>query len=158
MFLRILFLIAASMPALAQSAQPADPSSAGQIRSLRQEVDKSFRQHDATKLSALFTTDCHLIAPQVHVDGSEVLERFHKSLFAKRPDVVLTHTPNRIDVNEAWDVASEQGEWIERWTEKDGVTELRGTYLTMWKRENGRWLEFSEMIVPQSCTGGAYCH
>jgi hypothetical protein len=34
-------------------------------------------------------------------------------------------------VNEAWDVASEQGDWIERWTDKDGGTELWGSYLTM---------------------------
>jgi ketosteroid isomerase-like protein len=157
MFLRILFFTIASVSVLAQSVQPAKPSSADQIRSIRQELDKAFAQHDATKLSALFTTDCHFTALKVHIDGSDVLERFHKSLFVKRPDVILTHNASRIDVNEAWDVASEQGEWIERWTEKDGTTELRGTYLTMWKRDNNRWLEFSEMIVPQTCSGGSYC-
>src|SRR3984893_19442012 len=126
-------------------------SSAGQIRSVRQETDKAFQRHDAKQLSALVSSDCRFTAPTVHLDGSEALERFQASLFTRRPDVTFTHHPNRIVVNEAWEVASEQGDWIERWTEKDGVTELRGTYLTMWKRENGRWREFSEMIVPQSC-------
>jgi hypothetical protein len=51
--------------------------------------------------------------------------------------VTLTHQPNRIVVNEGWDLASEQGDWRERWTEKGGVTELRGIYLTMWKRNGG---------------------
>jgi uncharacterized protein (TIGR02246 family) len=157
MFLRIFFFIIASVSVLAQSVQPAKPSSADQIRSLRQELDKTFAQHDATKLSALFTTDCHFTAPKVHTDGSDALERFHKSLFERRPDVILTHDASRVDVNESWDVASEQGEWIERWSEKDGTIELRGTYLTMWKRDNGRWLEFSEIIVPQTCSGGSYC-
>ena len=34
-------------------------------------------------------------------------------------------------INENWDLASEWGDWLERWTYKDGVTEIRGTYLTM---------------------------
>lgn len=72
--------------------------------------------------------------------------------------MILTHHSNRIVVNENWDVASEQGDWIERWTEKDGVTELRGTYLTMWKRDGVRWREYSETIVPETCTGSSYCH
>jgi hypothetical protein len=72
--------------------------------------------------------------------------------------VILTHHPNRVVVNENWDVASEQGDWIERWTEKDGVTELRGTYLTMWKRDGGRWRKYSETIVPETCSGSSYCH
>ena len=133
-------------------------SSAGQIRSVRQEIDKAFQHHDAKQLAALVSSDCRFTAPTVHLDSSEALERFQASLFTRRPDVTLNHHPNRIAVNEAWDVASEQGDWIERWTEKDGVTELRGTYLTMWKRDGGHWREYSETIVPETCTGSSYCH
>jgi ketosteroid isomerase-like protein len=132
--------------------------SAGQIRSLRQEIDKAFQRHDAKQLAALVSADCRFTAPTVHLDDSEALERFQASLFTRRPDVTFTHHPNRIVVNEAWDLASEQGEWIERWTEKDSATELRGTYLTMWKRDSGHWREYSETIVPESCTGSSYCH
>jgi len=53
--------------------------------------------------------------------------------------------------------ASEYGDWIERWTDKDGVTELRGTYLTMWKRDGGHWREHSETIVPETCAGSSSC-
>jgi ketosteroid isomerase-like protein len=133
-------------------------SPTGQIRSMRQEIDKAFQHHDAKQVAALVSSDCRFTAPTVHLDGSEALERFQASLFTRRPDVTFTHHPNRIVVNEAWDLASEQGDWIERWTEKDGVTELRGTYLTMWKRDSGHWQEYSETIVPETCTGSSYCH
>jgi len=92
---------------------------------MRQEIDKAFQRHDAKQLTTLVSSDCNFTAASVHVDGADALERFHASLFMRRPDVILTHHPNRVVVNEDWDVASEQGDWIERWTEKDGVTELR---------------------------------
>lgn len=128
------------------------------ITSARHEIDKAFQSHDAKQLAALFSKDCRFTAPPTHADGSDDLERFNASLFAKRPDVTLTHRSNRIAVNENWDLASEQGDWIERWTETDGVTELRGSYLAMWKRDAGHWREYSEIIVPETCSGSSYCH
>ena len=151
---RLLFLILVSTPVFCQTTTS---SSAEQIRSVRQDIDKAFQRHDTKQLATLVSSDCHFTAPSVHIDGSDALERFHASLFLRRPDVILTHRPNRVVVNEDWDVASEQGDWIERWTEKDGVTELRGTYLTMWKRDGVDWREYSETIVPEICTGSSYC-
>jgi ketosteroid isomerase-like protein len=151
----MLFLFLASTCVFCQTTTS---SPAAQIRSVRQEIDNAFQHHDAKQLTTLVSSDCHFTAPSVHIDGSDALEHFHASLFMRRPDVTLTHHPNRIVVNENWDVASEQGDWIERWTDKDGVTELRGTYLSMWKRVGGHWQDYSETIVPESCTGGSYCH
>jgi len=133
------------------------PSSASHIRSARQQIDDAFQRHAARQLATLVTADCHFTAPSVHTDGPEALERFYTSLFAKRPDVTLTHHVNRIAVNENWDLASEHGDWIERWTDKDGLTELRGIYLTMWKRDGRYWREYSETVVPETCTGSSYC-
>ncbi|SRR5260370_40026059 len=152
MLARILFLLNA-----AASWQTAASSSADQIRSVRQEIDKSFQKHDAKQLRAWFTPDCHFTAPSLHIDGAEALEQSDASLFTRRPDVIFIHHTNCIAVNENWAVASEEGDWTERWMEKDGVTELRGTYLVMWKRSGGHWLEHSEIIVPESCTGSSYC-
>jgi ketosteroid isomerase-like protein len=155
MLARMLFLILSSTCVFGQTTTS---DSAEQIRSLRQEIDQAFQRHDAKQLTAFVSSDCHFTSAAVHIDGSDALERSHTSLFMRRPDVILTHHPNRVVVNENWNVASEQGDWIERWTEKDGVTELRGTYLTMWKRDGSRWREYSEMIVPETCTGSSYCH
>jgi uncharacterized protein (TIGR02246 family) len=155
MFWRTLLLIVVSAPALGQKSSS---RSADLIRSMRQEIDQAFQRHDAKQLAALFSSDCRFTTPSAQIDGSGALERFNTSLFTKRPDVIFTHRANRIVVNENWDLASEQGDWIERWTDKDGVTELRGAYMTMWKRAGGRWREYSEIIVPETCSGSSYCH
>jgi ketosteroid isomerase-like protein len=154
MLSRILFFILASTSVFYQTTTS---NSAGQIRSVSQEMDRAFQRHDAKQLTTFVSSDCHFTSASVHIDGSDALERFRASLFMRRPDVILIHHPNRIVVNEDWDMASEQGDWIERWTEKDGATELRGTYLTMWKRDGGHWREYSETIVPETCTGSSYC-
>jgi len=154
MRLIMLFVIVGSTSTLWRTTTS---SSADQIRSVRREIDDAFQRHDARQLATLVTSDCHFTAPSVHTDGADALERSDTSLFARRPDVIMTHHANRVVVNEDWDLASEQGDWIERWTYKDGVTELRGTFLTMWKRDSGHWREYSETIVPESCTGSSYC-
>jgi len=155
MLLRMLVLIIASAPAFCQTASF---GSQDQIRSIRRQIDGAFQHHDAKRLATLFSSDCHFTAPSSHIDGSEVLERFDAALFMKRPDVTLSHAVNRIVVNENWGLASEQGEWTERWTDKDGITELRGSYMAMWKRDDrGQWLEYSEIIVPETCSGSSYC-
>jgi ketosteroid isomerase-like protein len=149
-----LFLIVGATSAFWQTTTS---SSGDQIRSVRQEIDDGFQRHDTRQLANLVTSDCHFTAPSVHTDGADALERSHATVFKRRPDVSLTHHANRIVVNEDWNLASEQGDWVERWKDKDGVTELRGTYLTMWKRDGGHWREHSETIVPETCTGSSYC-
>jgi len=150
----ILLLIATAALALSQNT-PA--KSEDQIRSARREIDDAFQRYDTKQLTAFVTLDCHFTAPTIHTDGADALKNALTSLFTKRPDVTLKHQANRIMVNEGWDVASESGEWIERWTSKDGVTELRGSYLTVWKPEAGQWREYNETIVPESCSGSSYC-
>jgi len=152
-----LLLIVAFTSLFSAPYEAADSVSANQIRSQRQEIDKAFQHHDAKQLATLFSSACYFTTAAVHIDGGDALEHFHKALFLKRPDVTLVHQTDRIVVNENWDVASERGEWIERWTEKDGITELRGSYLGLWRRENGQWREGDEILVPEACKGGSYC-
>jgi ketosteroid isomerase-like protein len=154
---RTLLLIVAFTSLFSARYEAADSVSTNQIRSLRQEIDKAFQHHDAKQLATLFSSACHFTTAAVHFDGGDALEHFHESLFLKRPDVTLVHQIDRIVVNENWDVPSERGEWIERWTEKDGITELRGSYLGLWRRENGQWREGDEILVPEACTGNSYC-
>jgi hypothetical protein len=60
MLSRMLFLILASTSVFCQTTTS---SSAGQIRSMRQEIDKAFQRHDAKKLTTLVGSDCHFTAP-----------------------------------------------------------------------------------------------
>ena len=154
---RTLLLMVAFTSLFSAPYEAADSVSADQIRSQRQEIDKAFQRHDAKQLATLFSSACHFTTAAVHIDGGDAVEHFHETLFLKRPDVTLVHQTDRIVVNESWDVASERGEWIERWTEKDGITELRGSYLGLWRRENGQWRESDEVLVPEGCKGSSYC-
>ena len=77
--------------------------------------------------------------------------------FARRPDTIYVRTPIAIDVNAAWAVAAERGEWIGRWTEPDGAMEIGGAYLVQWRKIDGRWLIQSELYVPTRCRGSSYC-
>lgn len=97
MLSRMFILILASTPVFCQTTTS---SSSEQIRSIRKEMDTAFQRHDAKQLTTFFASDCQFTLAAVHIDGSDALERSHASLFARRPDVILTHQPNRIVVNE----------------------------------------------------------
>jgi hypothetical protein len=57
-----------------------------------------------------------------------------------------------------WLFASESGEWHESWREGGVLTELRGSYLALWRKVEGRWLLDAEVFVPLSCAGSSYCN
>ena len=78
-------------------------------------------------------------------------------LFAQRVDLVYNFRPTRIRVVADHGLASEYGEWNERWTEPSGLTQMRGTYYVVWRYQRGRWLIEGEVNVPESCAGSDYC-
>ena len=77
--------------------------------------------------------------------------------FETRPDTIYVRTPGTIDVYSPWNVASERGEWVGRWTEPDGKLEIGGTYLAQWRRSQRAWLIQAELYVPTHCRGSKYC-
>jgi hypothetical protein len=79
------------------------------------------------------------------------------SLHQRRPGIEFRMQPSRVEVNEAWGWAAEQGEFFERWTESDGPVELRGPYYGLWQREGDRWRLKSLSFAGTDCRGGAYC-
>jgi len=71
--------------------------------------------------------------------------------------VTTIRTPSRVVVTEEIGFGSEEGTLVERWTARDGSTELRGNYFTMWKRINGTWKQQADVSIPESCKGHNYC-
>jgi hypothetical protein len=78
--------------------------------------------------------------------------------FQRRKDTIYVRTPATIEVFADWQVASERGEWVGRWSEPDGKLEISGTYLAQWRKINGQWLIQSELYVPTKCKGSKYCN
>jgi len=91
------------------------------------------------------------------VVGRDSLASSTAALLQSRPDLFLELRPARVTVNAAWGLASEEGEWVERWREPSGMTELRGPYFSLWRHENGHWRIAAEILHPATCTGSDYC-
>lgn len=117
----------------------------------------AFRQSDADRLESLVTDDMLLVtAGGIGESASDFLDGT-RELRVERPDMTIDLRSASIAVGPvAWNVASEQGTWIERWTQDgDGVV-LQGHYQAMWRYVDGAWRLSALMLVPTECTG-PYC-
>ena len=135
----------------------AEPASEAQIRDARKQYDAAIAGRDFAALSKLTTAEVQMIGAVSRSSGIASLQEALKRLVEKRPDVALKCDVEAIEVNETWNVAAERGRWRETWTEKDSPVDLRGSYLAMWKRIDGKWLLDAWLFVPQSCKGDSYC-
>lgn len=144
-----------AMAAGAQSAPPADEAA---IRAARMQSNQAIAAHDVAAIARHWLPDVHIVtSTSTQGTGTAVNRQRMADQFARRPDTVYVRTPALIDVFAAWHVASERGEWTGRWTEPDGVVQVRGTYLAQWRQVNGTWLIQAEVFVPTACTGSTYC-
>ena len=90
-------------------------------------------------------------------DGKTANRERMAQQFSRRPDTVYVRTAITVEVFAAWDVASERGTWVGKWTEPDGPVTIQGTYLVQWRKIARTWLIQSELYVPTSCRGSSYC-
>ncbi len=139
------------------SVNAAKSSSESQIRGARKGFDDAIARRDFSALSSFATSDLQETGPSWRSTGLATFQTSTQGLVAKRPDLDMKFETDRIEVNEIWNVASEQGHWRERWTEKGSPVDLRGSYLAMWKRINGQWFLDACLFVPLVCEGEKYC-
>ena len=130
-----------------------------EIREARQRSNQAIVARDLDTLADLWTEDVRVVTSRsAEASGREAERAAFAAEFRDRPDVVYVRKPQRIEVYEAWGMASEAGEWEGRWTERDGVVEIGGTYFAKWHRSaDGRWRIRAEIFVPTHCSGSDYC-
>ena len=134
------------------------PSDEKSIRDSRAQSNAAIAKHDLAGIARFWMDDIHITtSTSAQATGVAVNRDRMAQQFTRRPDTIYVRTPGTIDVFTAWAVASERGEWVGRWTEPDGATEIRGTYLAQWRKVDGRWLIQSELYVPTQCKGSRYC-
>ena len=144
--------------AMALAAGQPPPDDAAAIRAARAQSNAAIAAHDVPGIACHWLPDVHIVTSTgAQGTGSEVNGERMGQQFARRPDTVYVRTPMTIDVFAAWQVASERGEWTGRWTEPDGVIDIRGTYLAKWRKVDGTWRIQTELFVPTSCRGSKYC-
>jgi len=128
------------------------------IKAERDAWNVAFARRDTAALGAQWAPTGTLSTGAGTWQGREEIVREHyASLFSGRPDISFTRTTDRVAGHDGWHLVYETGRWIEKWSERDGVTELRGAYFTMWRRARGRWRKLSEIFVPDYCAGSTYC-
>jgi len=141
---------------------PADDTTGGPdartIRALRERSNAAIAGHDTAGIAAAFAPNVVVVTSRsVTTTGRNDNARAFAEQFAARPDVGYRRTPTEVAVFPAWRMASEQGRWTGRWTDRDGPVRVGGVYFAKWRELDGRWLIESETYVPEHCVGGQYC-
>jgi ketosteroid isomerase-like protein len=129
------------------------------IRDSRARSNAAIAAHDVAGIARAWVNDVHIVSStSTQTAGSQANQQRMARQFETKPDTIYVRTPATIEVYSPWNVASECGEWVGRWTEPDGKLEIGGTYLAQWRRIDGRWLIQAELYVPTHCRGSKYCN
>jgi uncharacterized protein DUF4440 len=134
-----------------------DPDEAA-IRAARSRLNEALSKQQLTPMNEELVENVSVTGPVWRTVGRDQLLQAYTRLLSRRPDLVWIREPQAVRINASWLLASESGEWRESWREGGVVTELRGSYLALWRKVNGRWLLDAEVFVPLSCTGSNYCN
>jgi hypothetical protein len=151
----LLFVAVAPFPTI--TAQTRDRVQEEAIRAAREQWNRAVGKRDTAAFRALLSGTYRLTSGYGHIFGQDSAVAGAARLFAQRPDLFYEAHPTRIRVMADHGLASEYGEWVERWRVPSGLTELRGTYYVFWRSHGGRWLIEGEVNVPEACTGSDYC-
>jgi len=128
------------------------------IREARARSNAAIAAHNLDGIAGAWMPDVHVVSStSAQTAGSQGNRQRMAQQFKNRPDTIYVRTPATVDVFAAWNVASERGEWVGRWTEPDGKLEIGGTYQAQWRKIDGRWLIQAELYVPTYCRGAEYC-
>lgn len=148
--------LALQLPAYTTLAQSLSMTSdVKAIRAGNAAMNRAYATKDTALLGTLLTNDFQMTTGAANRTGRIENMMGMARLLQKRPDLTMVFKPDTIDVGTR--TGAEGGTWVEYWTEPDGRTELRGSYLIMWVKESQSWRQKALLLVPTRCIGGAYC-
>ncbi|MEQ9425167.1 MAG: nuclear transport factor 2 family protein [Cyclobacteriaceae bacterium] len=128
------------------------------IKQARAASNQAIADHDAEKLAGFWMENYTIVTSRDNEKkGREINRKDIARHFEAIPDVIYIRTPNKIEVFEDWNMASENGEWVGRWTDGQDKIELSGSYYAKWHKVEGKWLMRAEVFTPLKCSGGSYC-
>ena len=135
----------------------ADPSA--DIRDVRARSNKAIAAHDLETVIATMTPDIVVTAGDgaVFVGRDNVRARVART-FADATFIDYLRTPDSITVSTARPtLAAEHGHWMGRYHTTNGIEDIGGVYLAMWRRTNEGWRIRSELFVSLTCHGPRMC-
>jgi ketosteroid isomerase-like protein len=152
---RVMRAILPELLALSQNQKSGDEQ---QIRAARDRSNAAIARHDLDGIASAWMEDVHVVSStSAQTAGKRANRDRMAAQFKNRPDTVYVRRPMTVEVYDAWNVASERGEWTGKWTEPDGALEIGGSYQAQWRKVDGRWLIQGELFVPTHCKGSKYC-
>lgn len=129
------------------------------IRAVRTRSNKAIAAHDLETVVATLTPDVVVTAGSgaVLLGRDSVRASFRRS-FADTTFIDFLRTPDSITVSTARPaLAAEQGHWMGRYHTANGIEDIGGVYLAMWRRTNDGWRIRSELFVSLTCHGARMC-
>jgi uncharacterized protein (TIGR02246 family) len=128
------------------------------IRRLRAEFNRAIASHDRSAMPKFWRDDIHVTnGVGKHLSGRDAVSAAFDSIFADPTFITYYRTPDRVELSESGVRAAESGSWLGQWKKADGMQEVRGKYLAMWRKENDHWLIQSELYVLMRCSGSKEC-
>jgi uncharacterized protein (TIGR02246 family) len=135
----------------------ADPTT--EIRDVRARSNKAIAAHDLEAVTGTFAADVVVTGGNgaVFVGRDSVRARFANS-FNDPTFIDYLRTPDSITVSTARPtLAAEHGHWMGRVHTPNGIEDVGGVYLAMWRRTNDGWRIRSELFVNLTCHGPRMC-
>jgi ketosteroid isomerase-like protein len=155
-----LIILALAIVATHTQAQTSVSKYEGEVRKRSAMWNTAFAQREIPALTSLFSEDAQISTAGIKLKNRAECTQLFESLFKRRPDVTWVNRLTKIEINPAWKVAYETGDWREAWTEPDGRAEIQGKYSAMWllNLDEGVWYLHAAIFTPQKCIGESkYC-
>lgn len=128
------------------------------IRRLRADFNRAIAAHDLSAAPKFWREDIHVTTGVGRrLSGRDAVRAAFEAIFADATFIAYNRTPDRVELSASGIRAAESGRWLGQWNKPDGTMEWRGTYLAVWRKENGQWLIQSELYVSLKCSGGKEC-
>ena len=129
------------------------------IRDVRARSNKAITAHDLETVVATLTPDVVVTGGNGGVTiGRYSVRAVFRRIFADTTFIDYLRTPDSITVSTARPLlAAERGHWMGRFHTANGIEDIGGVYLAMWRRTPEGWRIRSELFVSLTCHGPRMC-
>ena len=129
------------------------------IRDMRGRSNRAIAAHDLETVIAALAPDVVVTGGNGGVTiGRDSVRAVFRRIFADTSFIDYLRTPDSITVSTARPtLAAEHGHWMGRYHTANGIEDIGGVYLAMWRRTTEGWRIRSELFVSLTCHGPRMC-
>jgi uncharacterized protein (TIGR02246 family) len=148
-FMLFLGLFILGFAAYAQQGSKADlKAEEAAIRGVSKNWLDLDRNKNVDGILELFADDGVLYRPdQEPVKGTEAIRKYFIEQYEKNPKEVANWSTDRVDVASSGDLAVEYGNYNSENTGSAGNETAKGTYVTVYKKDNGKWKVVADVVT-----------